>query len=212
MKNKVKKKKKLKKKALLIILLIILLIVSALGFIICSLLPEKEDNHKEVIEKIDGYGYKLESNQPKIYKELFEKLTKVLNKEQVDEKEYAELISQMFAIDFYNLDNKISKNDVGGTQFIASKYVDNFALKASDTVYKYVKQNIYDDRKQELPEVKSSNIKEVKNETFKYGNLKDEKAYVITVNLTYKKDLDYPEEVTLKLFHNNKKLEIYDMK
>ena len=41
--------------------------------------------------------------------------------------------------------------------------------------------------------------------------MKDDKAYIVVVNLEYKKDLDYPTEVTIKLLHTGKKLEIYEM-
>jgi len=43
-------------------------------------------------------------------------------------------------------------------------------------------------------------------------NIKDEKTYVVTVKLEYKEDLGYPEELEIKLLHDDKKLEIYEMK
>ena len=46
----------------------------------------------------------------------------------------------------------------------------------------------------------------------KYKDIEDENAYVVKVNLEYKKDLGYPEEVEISLLHNDKKLEIYKMK
>lgn len=207
-----KKKRKLKKKVVVILILVPIIIASISGVFIYKSLNKKETTHKEVVDKISTYGYTLENDHPKAYKKLFEELTKVLNSEEVDEKKYAELIAQMFAIDFYNLENKVSKNDIGGVEFIANAYKDNFVLKASDTVYKYVEQNLYGDRKQTLPEIESSSVKEVKNDKYKYKNISDNNVYIVTVNLEYKKDLDYPEEVTIKLLHSDKKLEVYEMK
>lgn len=207
-----KKKRKLKKKVVVFIVLFIILIISILGVILLKTLSPKETSTRKVLDEIPGYGYTLEDNQPKIYKDLFKELTTELSKETIDEEKYASLISQMFAIDFYNLDNKISKNDVGGTQFIYEKSKENFVLKASDTVYKYIEQNIYGDRKQTLPVVKSAETKDIKKDQYKFQDIKDDKTYVVTINLEYKEDLGYPEELEIKLLHNGKKLEIYEMK
>lgn len=206
-----KKRRKLKKKVVVLIVLVALLILSITGVILYKTFASKSDVTSKVVDEIPEYGYTLEDDQPKIYKELFKELAEVLSKDTVDEEKYAELISRMAAIDFYNLENKVSKNDVGGVQFIREKNVDNFVLEASETVYKYIEQNIYGDRDQTLPEVTASSIKDIKQEAYTYKNIKDENAYVVTVNLEYKKDLDYPTEVIVKLLHTDKKLEIYEM-
>lgn len=207
-----KQKRKIKKKVIVLIVLITILVIGIIGFIVYSNLPKNTEGSSKVVDEISEYGYYLEADQPKIYKDLFEDLATVLSKEEVDEEEYAKLISQMAAIDFYNLDNKISKSDVGAVQFVREKNVDNFVLEASETVYKYIEQNIYGDREQELPVVTKSSIKSIENESYKYKDIEDENAYVVKVNLEYKKDLGYPEEVEISLLHNDKKLEIYKMK
>lgn len=206
------KKRKLKKKVIVLIILIIILILCITGFILYKTLSKNQVAEAKVIDSIEEYGYVLEDDQPKIYKDLFKELSKVLQAENVDEEEYARLISQMFSIDFYNLENKVSKNDVGGTMFVSTDYVDNFTLKASDTVYKYIEHNLYNDRDQNLPIVVSSSIKELENTTYKYGKINDQKAYEVTVNLEYKEDLGYPTEISLILIHNDKKLEVCEMK
>lgn len=207
-----KKRRKLKKKVVVLIVLIIIALFSITGLILYNTFFSKSDNSVKVVDEIPGYGYTLQDDQPKIYKELFKELAEVLSKDSVDEDEYAKLISQMAVIDFYNLDNKVSKNDVGGVQFIRSKNIDNFVLEASETVYKYIEQDIYGNRNQTLPEVTSSSVKNIKQEAYSYKDIKDDKAYTVTVNIEYKKDLDYPTEVIVKLLHNDKKLEIYEMK
>lgn len=207
-----KKRRKLKKKVVVLIVLIIIALFSITGLVLYNTFFSKSDNSVKVVDEIPGYGYTLQDDQPKIYKELFKELAEVLSKDSVDEEKYAKLISQMAVIDFYNLDNKVSKNDVGGVQFIRSKNIDNFVLEASETVYKYIEQDIYGNRNQTLPEVTSSSVKDIKQETYSYKDIKDDKAYTVTVNIEYKKDLDYPTEVIVKLLHNDKKLEIYEMK
>ena len=207
-----KKRRKLKKKVVVLIVLIIIALFSITGLILYNTFFSKSDNSVKVVDEITGYGYTLQDDQPKIYKELFKELAEVLSKDSVDEDEYAKLISQMAVIDFYNLDNKVSKNDVGGVQFIRAKNIDNFVLEASETVYKYIEHDIYGNRNQTLPEVTSSSVKNIKQEAYSYKDIKDDKAYTVTVNIEYKKDLDYPTEVIVKLLHNDKKLEIYEMK
>lgn len=207
-----KRKRKLKKKVVVILIILGVLILSLGSFFIYkSLSPSKKEQTK-VVDNIEEYGYTLESDQPKIYKDLFKELSNVLKEENVDYEKYASLISQMAAIDFYNLDNKTSKNDVGAVQFIREKNRDNFILEASETVYKYIIQNTSGDRKQELPIVTKSEVKSIKEQAYKYKNIKDDKAYTVEVSLEYKKDLGYPKNVTIKLLHSDKKLEIYEMK
>lgn len=208
-----KKRRRLKKKVIVLIVLIIILILLVTGGLIYKNLSKNTaEKPTKVIYEIPEYGYVLKDNEPKIYKDLFKKLMDVLKQEKVDYDEYARLISQMAVIDFYNLDNKTSKNDVGGIQFIRSENVDNFILEASETVYKYIEQNLDGKRKQTLPIVKSSEIKDLKNEKYKYKDIKDDNAYDVKVSIEYKEDLGYPKEVEVKLLHTDKKLEIYYMK
>lgn len=205
------KKRKLKKKVVILIILIVVLILCITGFILYKTLSKNQVAEDKVIDSIEEYGYVLEDDQPKIYQDLFKELSKVLQAENVDEEEYARLISQMFSIDFYNLENKVSKNDVGGTMFISTDYVDNFTLKASDTVYKYIEHNLYNDRDQNLPVVTSSSVNKLENVTYEYKSINDDNAYEVTVNLEYEEDLGYPTEIVLTLIHNDKKLEICEM-
>lgn len=207
-----KKKRKLKKKVVVIILLISLLLILGTGFVLYDNIFKKSNSSSKVINEIPEYGYTLKEKDPKIYKDLFEKLVVVLKKENVDYKEYANIISQMFVIDFYNLDNKISKNDVGGIQFLREKNASNFVLEASETVYKFVEQNVYGDRRQKLPVVKESKVISLENEKYKYGNIVDDEAYVAKIGVSYKKDLGYPDEVTVKLIREDKKLVVVEMK
>ena len=143
---------------------------------------------------------------------MYYQLQDVLNDKKLDEESYAKLVARMITFDFYNLDNKMSKNNVGGTQFVMENYKDNFVLEASETVYKYVEHNLYGDRTQELPKVTKTVVTDLKKSTYAYKDIKDTACYVISVSITYEKDLGYPKNVIVKLAHSNDKLEVFFMK
>lgn len=208
------KLKKSVKKFLIIVVVILLLVVLAYGGyrVYSKLFKSPGQTKVEVVNEIKKYGYSLEKDAPKLYKNLFEQLDKELAKEEINEDEYAKLVAQMIVLDFYNIDNKISKNDVGGVQFVLQEYQENFVLEASNTVYKYVEHNIYGDREQELPIVKNVSVKEFRTGSYKYNDITDSKAYVVTVNVEYEKDLGYPTEVVVKMLHKDNKLQVFYMK
>lgn len=208
-----KRKRKVKKKVIILLVLILLLIALVVGVIMYTNSNKKTDSSsKKVVDEIPEYGYVLDNNKTKLYKNLFKKLAEVLGKDDVDYDEYAKLVSELAVSDFYTLDNKTSKNDIGGVQFIRKDNRENFVLEASETVYKYVEQNLDGKRNQELPIVSKIEVTDTKQEAYKYKDISDDKAYIIKVKLEYKKDLGYPEEVEVRLLHSDKKLEIYSMK
>ena len=212
MKNKKKnKKRKLNpRKTIVLIVIIISLIIS--GIIVYSYLHREEKENKaqttKVTNSIEGYDYSLTSLDTKYYKELFEKLKKTLESDTRDDELYASLVSQLFATDFYTLNNKIGSSDIGGLDFVVESARDNFALKAKDTMYKTVTSNLYGDRKQELPEVTKVSVDSITKTSFTYNDKTDEEAYNVKVSITYDKDLGYPTSVKLILVHNEKLIEV----
>lgn len=209
-----KKKRKLKKKVVvLLVLIVILLLLLGGGFAYYKFGSSKPSPSKpKIVNEIPYYGYVLEDNKTKLYNDLFKDLIKVLKEENVDYDHYAKLVSELAVSDFYTLDNKTSKNDIGGVQFIKEDNKSNFILQASETVYKYVIQNLDNTRKQELPEVSKIEVKSLDKAPYKYENIVDNNAYIVKLNLEYKKDLGYPKSVEVRLLHSDKKLEIYYMK
>ena len=201
---------KLKKKAKIIIVIVVLLIIGCVvwhfGF-----RPKSKVSEAQVVSEIEKYGYQLHDNKSKEYQALFKELEKVLKEDVVDEKKYAELISKMFILDFYTLDNKVAKTDVGGADFLHPDELDDFLEKAMDTVYKYVQSNIYNERKQELPYVKKVTVEDISNTSFDYLDTTDENAYKVKVNWEYAKDLGYENEATITLVHDDIKLVIVEM-
>lgn len=211
-----KLKKGVRKTVKIFVIVLIILILAVVGYFGYKRFYNKNSNttKPEIVDKLDGYGYELEENESKTYKKLFAELKKILNQDNYDEELYAKLVSQLLVEDFYNLDEKLSKNDVGGVQFIRKEQQENFVLEASETVYKYIEHNIYGKRTQELPVVSTIEVKYLTETTYKYKDISDEKAYKVVVNLTYEKDLGYPTEITVVLIHNTdnpKKLDVIKM-
>lgn len=210
-----KKKKRVNKKkvAIFVAIVVLLFILLVNGYNVLKG-PKEKKRVKQTVkveEQIDHYGYELDDNETNYYKELFKNLKVILNEEEVDEEKYASLVSQLFLVDFLNLDNKLNKNDVGGLQFVYSSFREDFENLAKESIYHYVESNLYGDRKQELPIVKEVSILKVETALFHYLDQKDENAYQIDLKVIYEKDLGYQENVTLVLVHHDEKLEIIKM-
>ena len=207
------KKRKFKFKGILII--ITLVIIIAVVLFVC-LKPKKNNTNNvvevEVIDSIDNFDYQLNDNETKYFNDLFSSLKELLSKEDYNEEDYAVLIGQLFLVDFYDLDSKVMKSDVGGIQFVYEVYRTDFELGAMNSVYKFVDSNIYGDRKQKLPVVKKVEMTNLTKSSFVYNETTDSNAYFLDMKIIYENDLDYPVNVSLTLIHNNDKLEIAEMK
>ena len=206
------KRKRKVKVSRIIVLVFLAILLFVFGYMAISKITSgKKAGKVREISSIKGYGYSLRADATDHYKKLFKKLSKVLNKKEVDMDEYASLVSQMFVADFFNLDNKISKNDVGGKQFVYSNYQNDFENYAMDSMYKSVQSNVYGNRKQSLPIVTDVSVSKKDSVSYKYGDNVDDNAYVFDFDIKYKKDLDYQDEGKLILIHSDKKLEVVSM-
>ena len=207
---------KLKKKAKKILLgIVIVAILCLLGFVVYKSFKPQEKEVKEVkiVSKIDEYGYKLKENKPKEYKDMFKELEDILKAEDLDEEAYAKQVSKMFIYDFYSLNDKDAKTDIGGVDFVYSGVLENFLQNAQNTYYKYVESNIYGNRNQKLPIVKDVEVTGIEQTPFAYGEQTDEHAYSVVVTWDYT-DTDfatYQKSATLKLIHDGKKLSIVEL-
>lgn len=194
--------------ALIIIILVILLILGIIGFIYLN-----KDEEKSVIKverTIPGYEYTLEENETEIYKDTFKNLESILDEEEIDKEEYAKCISELFIIDFYTLDNKLSKNDIGGVQFVYPSIKDNFVEKARSTFYKYLE--VKEGRTQTLPIVSEITSVLAEKTLFKVKDTKENKeAYKVSISWEYEEDLDYEKEANLYLVEESNKLYIVEM-
>lgn len=173
-----------------IITIIIIVLLLILLSLIYGIIKELKNEVKGtiILDTIENYNYQLTDNDTEYFKETFSELKKALKDE--NEEEYAISVSKLFIIDFYSLSSAINKNDVGGTQFIESSSRETFIKKAKDTLYKNVENNMYGDRKQELPTVKEVNIENIE---------KQENYYTVIANITYVEDMGYPSKIQLTL-------------
>ncbi|MDD3305352.1 MAG: hypothetical protein PHT75_04500 [Bacilli bacterium] len=198
------------KKVIIAIIIIVCVMVTAT--FIKLWFTSKSDDEVQIINEIKEYGYILEDNETDLHKEYFEELVTVLGEKDVDEEAYAELVTKLFISDFYNLDNKVTKNDVGGIQYTYSKAQENMVLKAKDTIYKYIENNIDNGRTQKLPIVSNVEVKNIEQLEFEYEAEVDDEAFEIELNWTYKEDLGYQSEAVMILIHEDNKLAIAEIR
>ena len=217
----------MKKTKKILIILIILVILLIIGLLTYNKFFKKQDKEVKVIKTISKYGYTLDENETKLYKDEFDKLDEVLSNDEVDNELYAKQIAKLFVIDFYTLSNKLSKNDIGGTQFIKEDMKDNFIEQARSTFYRYIE--VKDDkRNQELPEVseiknvsvskttftiKDKTVTTTKYKTSKYNKSSGETydAYKVTISWDYKEDYGYEKEANMIIIKDDNKLSIVEM-
>ncbi|MEG2621230.1 MAG: hypothetical protein RSA10_04025 [Bacilli bacterium] len=199
-----KTKKSRKISAFLILILCFVLI----GYVV-YLSISKDKNQVKIIKTIPDYNYNLKDNETDIYNKEFDYLAKTLSEEEVDYKKYAMSISKLFIIDFYTLNNKLSKNDIGGVAYVHPDIKENFIENARSNFYKYLKVK-NDETSNKLPEVnKIENIK-VTEGKFKYNDKIDD-AYNVIINWSYTNDLDYEDSATITIVRQDKKLYIVEM-
>lgn len=199
-----------KYKIWLVIIGVLLVLTIGLGVLKLFMPNEKEkreENVTNVISNIDEYGYSLDDRDTDYMKEVFKDLEKTLKEKDVNYEDYAKNLAKLFVIDFYTLNNKINKYDVGSLEYIYSESVNDFKNKAMATIYSDVMDNTYKDRIQELPEITSVEVIEVTKDKI---TLKEQEvdAYKVKLKYTYRKDLGYDKEGTLYLVKNVNKLEI----
>ena len=156
-------------------------------------------------KSISEYGYKLEDRDTALYESNYEELEEVLTSDEIDYQKYAELIAKLFVIDYYTLDNKLTSTDIGGLDFIHPDLFENFKINAGETIYKYVKNNLYSDRDQELPTVTSIEVIDNKEDKYTYNNVEYD-AYVFDLKWEYDKDLEYQDNMIITVIKVDNKL------
>lgn len=202
----------MKKNKKILIILISIVIIIILGLLSYHFIFQNNGEQEvKVIKRIKDYNYNLNENETDLYKSEFDELSKVLSSDTVDYEAYAKLVAKLFIIDFYTLDNKLSKNDIGGTEFIKDDMRDNFIEEARSTFYKYLEVKS-DDRNQNLPEVSKINDVSVVKTQFKYADKTTiENAYKVTISWSYVQDFGYETEAKMIIVKEDKKLYIVEM-
>lgn len=207
------KLKKKVKRTIIISGLVVSLVAAGATYVYFHNHTKKEAPEIKIVSEVDKYDYKLKENKPSEYKKMFEELKELLKKEPIDEEAYAKKVSEMFIYDFYSLNDKAAKTDIGGVDFVYSAILPNFLQNAQDTYYKYVESNIYNERKQSLPVVSNITINSVEQKEFAYGDQTDSNAYVVNVSWSYTDDQfsKYQKEAVLVLIHDDIKLSIVEL-
>ncbi len=192
----------------MISLILVVIVVIGLKFTLEFLV--KDDKNvvtKKELDSLELYGYTLDDYDSDLYKEYFNDLKSTLNSKEVNYEDYAKEIVKLFVSDFYTLDNKLTSSDIGGVEFIPSDMVENFKMHAGDTMYNHVKTNIYGDRVQKLPIVKSVEVTNIENITYTYKD-KEYSAYRVSARWEYQEDLGYKNNEIFTLIKDNNKLYI----
>ena len=203
----------MKKSKLLKILIVLVLIIGVFAIVLfgSKVLTDKEPNEVKVLKEIKSHGYKLDETETEIYKSEFDELENILSQDEINYEDYAKQVAKLFIIDFYTLDNKLSKNDIGGVEFIKESMRDNFIEEARSTFYKYLEVKS-DKRTQNLPVVSEITEVLVEDTEFKYADKTiDENAYKVTISWVYEEDLGYETETKMILVNENNKLYIVEM-
>lgn len=192
----------------MISLILVVIIVIGVKFTLEFLV--KDDKNvvtKKELDSLELYGYTLDDYDSDLYKEYFNDLKGTLNSKEVNYEDYAKEIVKLFVSDFYTLDNKLTSSDIGGVEFIPGDMVENFKMHAGDTMYNHVKTNIYGDRVQKLPIVKSVEVTNIENITYTYKD-KEYSAYKVSARWEYQEDLGYKNNEIFTLIKDNNKLYI----
>lgn len=199
----------MKKKKIGLVVLILILVYSIGGIYYNLTHRDSVDNSVKSIDKIDKYGYVLKSNANDLQKELFNELKTVLNSDNINDDDYAKVISKMFVTDLYTLSNKLNKYDVGGTDYVLESGRENFKVNVQDTLYKYLEDNSDGKRNQILPLVVSVSADEISDTKYKIGDNESE-AKKVSLTLSYQEDLGYDTKVTVILIKDNDKYYIVE--
>jgi hypothetical protein len=167
------------------------------------------DTPNEIVEldSIEGYGYVLEDRDTELYKSVFESLRDTLKEDTIDYEEYAKLLSELYVIDLYTISNKVNKYDVGSVDFLHEDAKENFQEKVKDTIYKYVEDNSYGKRNQELPTVSKVDVDDIEESKFDVNGTKID-GYNVTLSWEYEEDYGYDKESTISLVNIDNKLYI----
>ena len=184
---------------IIFIFVFVILIVPVLFKVVLDM---TRDVVPEEISKIDYYGYTLSNSDTKLYKDTYKELEDVLNNEVIDYKSYASLLSKLFIIDVFTLNNKLTSTDIGGLEFVHDDFDDNFKEYLGSSLYNHVQSNIDGNRSQKLPVVKSVNVNSVFETKFDYND-NQYNAYLVKCNFNYEEDLGYQTNITLTVINDN---------
>ena len=198
-----------KYKVILIVLAVVILIIVGIScyFFLFNKKPEEQIpvNEVKVTNTIEKYGYNLDDRDSELFKIKFDELKTLLDTENYDIEEYVSFVSELFVIDLYTIDNKISRYDVGGLEYVYTDAVSSFQSVAENSIYKTVENNLDDTRIQDLPEVSDIVLDSIKETTFTMPDESVVDGYAVKLSWEYVENLGYDTAATLILIPDNQK-------
>ena len=199
-----------KKYKILLIVIIILIIVIIAAIIAFKFLKGSEPAEPvKVVDSIDNFDYTLDDRDTELMKNTYNELKTVLSSDEIDYEKYAEILSKLFVIDLFTMDNKVNRYDVGSTEYVYPDSVDNFKTNVEDTIYKSMENNSDGKRKQDLPEVSSIDNTSVETSTFTIGE-EEHESFVVNIHWSYVSDLGYDDNAIITLIELNEKLYVVE--
>lgn len=198
---------KSKYKIIMLIVVILIIVLSVIGVIYFKSSDNTEETPVKVVDSVDGFMYELKDNDSKLKKELFYELKKELENDDINYQSYAELLSKIFVVDVFSLDNKLNKYDIGGLDFILESEKEKFRSLMGDTLYDILENNFDGGREQELPQVKEVLVEGCTESKITIDN-EELLAYDIVLNWTYEVDLGYDTSATVKVVKKDNKMYI----
>lgn len=199
-----------KYKTIIIIISILLIASISIGAIYLTRDKEKEI----VIENVDAiskYNYTLKKNDSITKKNKFKELKEILEKDILDEDAYAKTLAEIFVIDVYDLNSKISKYDIGGLEYIYESDKDKFKNIMLDTLYNSVEDNALDNRKQKLPIVVNVTSDNITQSEYKINDT-TYSSWNIQIKIDYETDLGYDKNVLVTVIKDTDKLYVVEIK
>lgn len=199
-----------KKYKILLIVIIVLIIVIIAAIVVFKFLKGSEPAEPvKVVDRIDNFDYTLDDRDTELMKNTYNELKTVLSSDEIDYEKYAEILSKLFVIDLFTMDNKVNRYDVGSTEYVYPDSVDNFKTNVEDTIYKSMENNSDGKRRQDLPEVSSIDNTSVETSIFTIGE-EEHESFVVNINWSYVSDLGYDDNATITLIELNEKLYVVE--
>ncbi len=189
-----------------LILVTIVLVVATL--VIRIFFSGSKDTKVKVLDAVKNYDYVLEERDTALFKETYNHLKANLKNKDIDYAAYASDLAQLFIIDLFTIDNKLSKYDIGGLDYVYPDSQDNYKLNVENTLYKNVE--VKDNkRNQDLPVVTSITIDNREDVEYTIGE-KTYPAYKETISWEYEKDLGYDNKATVTLIKDQDKVYVVE--
>ncbi len=187
-----------------------LIVLCLIIYLAVTFIPKAKVNNYKEIDEIKGYDYVLEDRDTSVLQENFQKLKEVLTSSSIDYKLYAEYLSKLFIIDLFTMDNKDSKYDIGGTEYVYPEVLENYELNVTDTLYKYLesKQN---SKRDKYPIVSKIDLLSIEEGSYTY-NKNEYKSYIVSLEWDYEEDLGYYNKGEVTVIENDNHLYVVSFK